>query len=161
MLPAYAYLTILLICWAYALFKGGAPERIGASVIGLGSVLSLVAASASGIRFGAVEVGVFLVDVTAFAVFVALALRAERHWPLWVAALQAIGTAGHAAKLVDPAVIPVAYAFVLAFWVYPMLLLIVMGTWQHQRRLARFGVDKSWSSSSGRSEPQPRSGPIV
>jgi hypothetical protein len=161
MLPAYAYLTILLICWAYALLKGGAPERIGASVIGLGSVLSLVAASSSGARFGSVEVGVFLVDVAAFAVFLGLALRAERHWPLWVAALQAIGTAGHAAKLTDPKVIPLAYAFVLAFWVYPMLLLVVMGTWQHQKRLAKFGVDKSWSSFSGRSETRPPTGPIV
>ena len=160
MLPPYAYLTILLICWAYALLRGGAPEQIGASVIGLGSVLSLVAASSPGVRFGSVEVGVFLVDVAAFVVFLGLALRAERHWPLWVAALQAIGTAGHAAKLVDPEVIPLAYAFVLAFWVYPMLLLVVMGTWQHQRRLARFGVDKSWSSSSGRSERQPLNGPI-
>jgi hypothetical protein len=121
----------------------------------------LVAASAPGVRFGSVEVGVFLVDLAAFLVFLGLALRAERHWPLWVAALQAIGTAGHAAKLVDPAVIPVAYAFVLAFWVYPMLLLIVMGTWQHQRRLAKFGVDKSWSSSSALSEPRPPIGPIV
>lgn len=161
MLPAYAYLTILLVCWVYAMLKGGAPERIGASVIGLGSVLSLVAASSPGARFGSVEVGVFLVDVAAFAVFLGLALRAERHWPLWVAALQAIGTAGHAAKLADPKVIPLAYAFVLAFWVYPMLLLVVMGTWQHQRRLAKFGADKSWSSSSGRSETRPPTGPIV
>lgn len=160
MLPAYAYLTILLICWAYALLRGGAPERIGASVIGLGSVLSLVAASSPGARFGSVEVGVFLVDIAAFAVFLGLALRAERHWPLWVAALQAIGTAGHAAKLADPQVIPLAYAFVLAFWVYPMLFLVVMGTWQHQRRLAKFGVDKSWSSSSDLSGTRPPTGPI-
>ncbi len=160
MLPHYAYLTILFTCWAYALFKGGTPERIGASTIGLGSILSLVAASSPGVRFGSVEVGVFVVDVAAFAVFLGLALRAERHWPLWVAALQAIGTAGHAARLVAPEAIPLAYAFVLAFWVYPMLLLIVMGTWQHQRRLARFGVDKSWSSSSSRSETRPPSGPI-
>ena len=160
MLPAYAYLTILLVCWTYALFRGGAPEKIGASVIGIGSLLSLVAATSPGTRFGAVEFGVFLVDVAAFAVFLGLALRAERHWPLWIAALQAIGTAGHAAKLLDPKVIPLAYAFVLAFWVYPMLLLVVLGTWNHQKRLARFGVDKSWSSFSGRSAPRPPSGPI-
>jgi cytochrome c-type biogenesis protein CcmH/NrfF len=71
-----------------------------------------------------------------------------------------IGTAGHTVKLVDPVVIPRAYAFVLALWSYPMLLLLVAGTWNHQRRLARFGVDKSWSSSSGRSEPRLPTGPI-
>lgn len=158
MLPAHAYITILALCWAYALLKGGAPERIGASVIGVGSLLSLLAVSGPAARFGAVEVGVLLVDMAAFVAFLVLALRAERYWPLWVAALQCIGTAGHAAKLMDPNVIPLAYAFVLALWTYPMLFLIVLGTWNHQRRLARFGVDRSWSSSSGRSEPPPRGG---
>ena len=42
-----------------------------------------------------------------------------------------------------------------------MLFLLVLGTWNHQRRLAKFGVDKSWSSSSGRSETPPPIGPIV
>jgi hypothetical protein len=98
-----------------------------------------------------VEFGVFLVDVAALAAFVILALRADRYWPLWIAGLQIIGTAGHAVKLMDPGVIRTAYAFILAFWSYPMLLLIVLGTWRHQQRLAKFGADRSWSSSWGRS----------
>ena len=160
MLPASAYVTILAACWLYALLKGGAPEKIGATIIGLGSLLSLVAVSAPSARFGAVEMGVVLVDLAACVAFVILALRAERYWPLWVAALQCIGTAGHAAKLLDPGVIPLAYAFVLAFWTYPMLLLIIFGTWNHQRRLARNGVDKSWSTFSGRWDRRPPAGPI-
>ena len=44
----------------------------------------------------------------------------------------------------------------LVFWSYPMLLLIVLGTFRHQQRLARFGADRSWSSSWGRSGRQPR-----
>lgn len=160
MLPAYAYVTILVACWLYALLKGGAPERVGSTIIGFGSFMSLVAVSGPSARFVAVEVGVVLVDVAACVAFVILALRAERYWPLWVAALQCIGTAGHAAKLLDPGVIRLAYAFVLAFWTYPMLLLIVLGTWNHQKRLARNGVDKSWSTSSGRWGREPPAGPI-
>jgi hypothetical protein len=110
-------------------------------------------------RFGAVEEGVFLVDLAAFVAFLVLALRAERYWPLCIAALQAIGTAGHAAKLLDPGVIRSAYAFALSFWTYPMLLLVVIGTWNHQKRLARNGVDKSWSSSSDRWDRRPPAGP--
>jgi hypothetical protein len=125
----------------------------------LGSLLSLVAVSGPAARFGAVEVGVFLVDVAACVAFLILALRAERYWPLWVAALQCIGTAGHAAKLVDPNVIRLAYAFVLALWVYPMLLLVVVGTWNHQKRLTKNGVDKSWSTSSSRWDRRPPAGP--
>ncbi|HYD35969.1 MAG TPA: hypothetical protein VEA60_00025, partial [Allosphingosinicella sp.] len=85
---------------------------------------------------------------------------AERFWPLWAIALHLIGTAGHVVKAMDPLVFPKAYAFVLAFWSYPMLALLVLGTWNHQKRLARNGVDKSWSTFSGRWDRRPPGGPI-
>jgi hypothetical protein len=160
MLPVPVYYALFAACGLYVLLKGGAPEKVGTVILAFGSVLSVAAVSTPPSRFGAVEVGVFLVDVVTLFAFLALALRAERYWPLCVTALQAIGTAGHAAKLLDPGVIRSAYAIVLSLWGYLMLLLIAFGTWNHQRRLVRFGVDKSWSSFSGRSETRPPSGPI-
>lgn len=155
------YFSLLFACWAYALLKGAAPERIGASIIGIGSILTVLAASGSAHRFASVEIGIFIVDVGCFVAFLVLALRAERYWPLWIAGLQLIGTSGHAVKLVDPEVIRRAYWFIQAFWSYPMLLLIVLGTFRHQQRLARFGADRSWSSSWGRSARKPETGPTA
>lgn len=160
MVQSATYFSLVFVCWLYAMLRGGAPERIGITILAVGSVLTVVAVSGPAIRFGSLEVGIFLVDVAALLTFLFLALYAERLWPLWVAALQAIGTAAHAVKLMDPTVIRWAYAFALAFWSYPMLLIIVLGTWNHQKRLARFGVDRSWSSSSSRSAPPPPGGPI-
>ena len=161
MLPVQIYFIILGLSTVYAMFLGGAPERIGAAIIAIGSVLSLEAVSGPIGRFASVEVGVFLVDVAALVAFLVLALRAERFWPLWVAAFQVIGTAGHAVKLVDPAVIPRAYAFILALWTYGMLLAVVLGTWNHRRRLARNGADPSWSTFSGRSATRRPPGPTA
>jgi hypothetical protein len=160
MLPVPVYYALFAACGLYVILKGGAPEKVGTLILAIGSILSVAAVSSPGGRFGAVEVGVFLVDVATLAAFLALALKAERYWPLCVAALQAIGTAGHAAKLLDPGVIRSAYAIVLSLWGYLMLLLLAIGTWNHQRRLARFGADKSWSSFSGRSGTRPPNGPI-
>ena len=160
MLPAYAYYTILGLTCLYVLLKGGAPERVGASIIGVGSILTTVALSAPAARFGSVEIGVLLVDIGALGAFLVLSLRAERFWPLCVTALQVIGTAAHAVKLVDPNVIRWAYAIALTLWTYLMLLLLVLGTWNHQKRLARNGVDKSWSTFSGRWDRPPPGGPI-
>lgn len=160
MLPVPVYYTLFAVCGMYALFKGGAPEKIGATVLFIGSLLSVAARSSPAGRFGSVEVGILLVDLATLVAFLVLALRAERFWPLCVAALQAIGTAGHAAKLLDPGVIRSAYSFALSLWGYLMLLLIAVGTWNHQKRLRRFGVDRSWSSFSGRSGPRPPAGPI-
>jgi hypothetical protein len=161
MLPVEIFYAILALCCLYATVRGGTPERIGAAIFLGAAILTTAALSAPSARWGTVEAGVFAVDVVMLGALIALALFAERLWPLWVTALQLIGTAGHAAKLASPEVIREAYAFVMAFWSYPMLSLLVFGTWNHQRRLARFGVDKSWSSSSGRSGTPPPTGPIV
>ena len=161
MLSVPFYYALLVLCWIYALRRGGAPERIGATVLVVGSLLTLVAAVSSTTEYGSIEIGVFLVDVATLVAFLALALRAERYWTLWIAALQLIGTAGHAVKLVDPNVIPRAYAFVTVFWSYPMLLLIALGTYRHQQRLKMFGVDRSWSNFSAPWARGRKTGPTV
>jgi len=146
-----AYLSLLIACCGFAYLRGGAPERIGAAIMAIGSFLTVAALSTLAERYRSVELGVFLVDVATLFALLVLALRANRYWPLWVAALQLVATTAHAVKLVDPEVIRRAYAFALVFWSYPILLLIMLGTWRHQQRLAKFGVDRSWSSSWGRS----------
>lgn len=161
MLPVELFYIILAVCCLYAAIRGGAPERIGSLIFVTAAILTTAALSAPAARWGAVEIGAFAVDVAMLFALFALALFAERWWPLWVTALQLVGAAGHAVKLVDPEVIREAYAFVMAFWSYPMLSLLVSGTWNHQRRLARYGVDKSWSSFSGRLDPPPRAGRTV
>lgn len=160
MLNNLAWAVVLFGGCFYAVLRGGMPERIGAAILTVGSLLTVAALSSTATIYRSLEMGVFLVDVATLFGFVFLALRADRLWPLCITALQLVGTAGHAVKLVDPQVIPYAYAFALRFWGYPMVLVLLIGTWNHQRRLARFGVDKSWSSSSGRSETPPPSGPI-
>jgi hypothetical protein len=157
---AFFYL-LLLACCGYALLRGGAPERIGASIFAVGTGLTVLARHEAATRYGSVEAGVLIVDVAALIAFLVLALLARRLWPLWITAFQAIGTAGHLAKLADPEMIRWAYAFLLGIWSYPMLLLLALGTFNHQRRLKRFGEDKSWSSSSGRSGSAPPPGPRI
>ena len=152
------FLALLIGCCGYALLRGGAPERMGAIIFAAGSALTLAALSAPPIRYNNVEVGVFVVDAATFVAFTILALRAERFWPLWVAGLLGVGLVAHLAKLLSDAVIPWAYAVVLSVWSYPILVVLVIGTIRHRRRLARNGVDRSWTNSSapsGRRTPPP------
>ncbi|HEX8534774.1 MAG TPA: hypothetical protein VF662_11450 [Allosphingosinicella sp.] len=142
--------ALTALCGGYALLRGGAPERIGAATIILGSLLTVALGSAWADRFEYVEVGVFLVDVVVLAVFVLLAVFADRFWPLWVSALQAIGVLAHLARALEPNLMPWAYGVALAMGVYPMLLLLALGTWRHRKRLAAGAADPSWSRSSAR-----------
>lgn len=143
--------TVLALCSLYVFWRGGAAERVGMAIFAIGCILTPIAASdALSVRFHAFEVGMFLVDVVVFFALLALALVADRYWPLWVAGLQLVGTLSHTLVLTSSQVVAWAYAVTQSIWGYPMLLLIVIGTVRHQRRLKRNGVDPSWTRSSGR-----------
>jgi hypothetical protein len=147
----YLYYALLVACTTYALRRGGPPERIGVTILAIGSVLTVTALWMSAILHGrghiyrSVEIGVLIVDAMVLIGFLVLALRADRYWPMWIVALQILGMSGHLVKFADPAIIPRAYAFIVAIWSYPMIALLVIGTWRHQRRLSRFRADRSWS----------------
>ncbi len=150
------FVALLALCCVYAAWGGGAPERIGAAIFAAGSALSHVAYLVSKRHFHDVEAGILLVDIATFIGFLALALRANRFWPIWMTGLLGIGIIAHLAMQFSPQIQSYAYRFVLSVWSYPMLALIAIGTWQHRKRLRLSGADPSWSSSSRRPGPERR-----
>jgi hypothetical protein len=132
------YSTVLVLCWTYAMLKGGQPERIGATLLAGGSLVTVAVMPGWASHVGPVEVGILLVDMACLAGFATLALRADRFWPIWVSALVGVGVLGHLARWFDgPEISTRVYAMSLAIWSYPMLALIAIGTLNHQRRIAR------------------------
>lgn len=95
----------------------------------------------------------FLVDFVVFVAFVWLALKADRFWPIGVAALQFAGFTSHIAKAASSGVIAWAYSIGQSLWGYPIILLILWGTVRHRRRLRAFGADSSWTRYSSQSAP--------
>jgi hypothetical protein len=162
------YFFCLFAIVAYAFWRGGKWERLGALTLLAGSILTLIAVSAASRRFADVETGILLVDAAVLAAFLAIALRSDRYWPLWTAALQLIGLLGHFAKLADLEMPRNGYGFLQAFWSYPMMLTILVGTWnQHRarrrdqgrgRRAAGPTSPRSWPGwgRSGRRRPPER-----
>lgn len=80
-----------------------------------------------------------------FAMLIIVALRADRGWPLLIAALQFDAVGAHLVKLVAPETIRVAYALLITVWSWPTQMLLAVGTWRHVRRVRREGNDRSWS----------------
>jgi len=154
-------MTLLGLTTLYALWAGGGPERVGAAVYALSVPITHLALLASNQHWRNLELGVLIVDAVTFVIFILIALRADRFWPIWVSALLGIALLGHLARFVMPDTYWRAYAKVLAMWSYPILALMVLGTFLHRRRLNVYGADKSWTSSSGRSDPAPPAGPTA
>jgi hypothetical protein len=147
---------LLVVACLYALVRGGAPERLVA--------LMLVAAFYASIRvtapypygFHHVEVGLFLVDLALFAALYLLSLFSTRFWPIWMTAMQGLSLLAHVMAL-TPQPSAFGYQALEEFWAIPQLILLIVATYRHRRRLARNGTDTSWTISFVRSA-QPNRG---
>jgi hypothetical protein len=134
MLSPLAYWTILLAVSAYAFARGRLDERLAAAICIVATFVTWLFNSPLEVRFSGVEVGVFAADLFALVGFTLVALRSDRFWPLWVAGLQLTTTLSHMLKAIQFDLMPQAYAAAARFWVYPIFLIIVIGTWRsHQR----------------------------
>ncbi|MEO5772980.1 MAG: hypothetical protein ABIQ32_02535 [Sphingomicrobium sp.] len=134
MLSPLAYWILLLCVAGYAFARGQVDERWAAAICVAATIGTMLVHSPLHARFSSVEIGVFIVDLLALAAFTAIALRTDRFWPLWVAGLQLTTTFAHLLKAVDLQLMPQVYAAAARLWVYPIFLIIVIGTWRSGRR---------------------------
>lgn len=137
MLSPIAYYLVLFAVSAFAFGRGGGDERAVAGTCVAATIGTHLLTSPVARSFSSVEVGVLIVDVLALAAFTAVALRSDRFWPLWVAGLQLTTTISHLLKAVELDLMPQAYAAAARFWVYPIFLILVIGTWRSHRRTMR------------------------
>ncbi|GAA0328902.1 hypothetical protein GCM10009087_43900 [Sphingomonas oligophenolica] len=150
MLHLFIYYGLFTASSFYALAHGGAPERLVAIVMIVGIAITPVLLNPVATRFYGVETRVFVLDVAILIAFTGIALSANRFWPMGIVVFHGMSVLGHLLKLADPRLIRTAYLVMLAFWLYPQLLLLVLGTWRHRVRLKATGVDPSWRTSSHR-----------
>jgi hypothetical protein len=144
----------------YASIRGGAPERLCVAIHMIGGVIGAVIVSMPQ-TFSSLEKALFGVDILVFLAFVMLAIRANRFWPIWATALMGLGLACHLALMLNSDVGPWAYAVVVSFFGYPLIPLIIGGTFAHRLRLARDGIDPDWMPSPRSFGWTPRQGSVA
>ena len=148
MLRVILYEMILILCCAYALARGGAPERSAAAMMLAASLASFASLSQPfGASYLKVQVWVFVIDMLLLAGLFVLALASTRFWPLWLAGFQLLAVFAHLIRAIDHTALPRGYQFLISFEAYPMLLLVALGAWRHRKRLQRYGADRSWRDS--------------
>jgi hypothetical protein len=123
------FLLLLCAVCLLCLLRGRADERAAAATCVAGSLLTALANHffPPFQRFDPVP---FLVDVAVLLAFLVIALRSTRFWPMWVAGLQLTATSVHLLKLLDPDLMSFVVGAALAFWSYPILVLIGIGAWR-------------------------------
>lgn len=143
----YALLLIALI----VTFRIGAwPERLSATAIAGMTLVDLAyhqtfASGIVSIRAYPFHLGL---DLAGFAALLAIALQANRIYPLWLTAFQLISVLIHLLREVDPEVQPAAYVTLYVLPYYAMILTLLGGTVKHRIQEHRSGRYRSWRSSS-------------
>jgi hypothetical protein len=137
MLRFILFNTLLLGAFAYAFWRGRSDERITAAVCVAASAASFAFMAPQSFRYSTVEIGILAVDLLTLAAFTMVALRSDRFWPLWVSGLQLTTSVAHLMKALQPDLMPLAYAAAGRFWAYPILIILIVGTWRsHQREVS-------------------------
>jgi len=137
MLGASIFLPLLVLSCGYALWQGNRDARVVAITCVFATLATHLAIAPLRERYSSVEIGVMAVDGLTLFIFILVALRTDRFWPLWVAGLQLTTAIGHVMKGVHIELLPQAYGAALRFWSYPILVILVVATFRNQQRLAR------------------------
>ena len=130
---------LLFACCGYALWKGTRDARI----IGATCLVASLASYPFLSNYAGIEISVLLVDLIVLALFVFVALRSDRFWPLWMAGLHLTTIVGHALRMMSGDLVPLAYAVALRMWAYPELIILVVAVWRGEQR--RRAASAGWS----------------
>jgi hypothetical protein len=128
---------LLLASCGYALWRGRKYERMAALVFIAATVSSILWESPVQHRYVGIELTNLIVDSGVLVALIAIALLSDRFWPLWAAGLQLVDSLSHVMKAVDAGMIAKAYGTAERFWSFPILAVLLIGTWRSRQRLLR------------------------
>lgn len=147
--PGYTFAAVLLLIAGLAWWKGGAPERIVGALFGIAFLLSVATDSPRVERYFRLETVTALIDLALLIALFALARAANRRWTTVAAGLQLLVVIAHVARAINVQQAAFIYMLMTAFWPIIQMLVLLIGTVLHWRRVSRHGAEPSWKSFSG------------
>lgn len=139
-----AFNVVQVAACLYALRWGGAPERAVAVMMAAAAALTALLPFDPDHTFLSIDEPQLIVDTVLLLGLIGLATRADRFWPMWVASLQLVALAVHLVRGFDPLILPTVYNRAIGKLAYPMIALLVIGTYRHLAR-SRGGAERDWS----------------
>jgi uncharacterized membrane protein len=136
----YFFWTVCLLCFVLSLHFGERDERRGMMIIAMGSIVTASVAAIKSYDYQDIGFWFLSVDLCVLLAFVKLLFDSHKYWPIWVGSLQLISVIIHILDLLVPKTIPLAYAALQGFWVYPMFIAIMAGTYGSRVAMRRKGM---------------------
>lgn len=142
-MAGFVLVTIAAFVW------GAGPERACAGTLVATFVLHRLyhLVFGPGAYFSTIDIGHGLLDVFETVLFLAIALRANRIYPLWLAGFELISLASHAVRELSANMLPLVYSIMYIAPSYFLIIVLAIGIAAHARRVRRYGPYRSWRSS--------------
>ncbi len=136
-------LSIGVVCFAG--WRGGKPEKLGATIVALSICIDLIVREwVGGWDFSTFSSSRLLIDLAELGLLLGLALSANRLWPIFSAATQMVAVAGSLAVWGSKGGMQVAYWAVTQLPLFGQLAALGLGTFFHLRRQAVVGPYRDW-----------------
>lgn len=129
-LPVWVWPTVLMTVCVVAVWRGRDEERLAAAGELASWALTLVVFKA---RSADTQWAVLAIDAGLLALFVWIALRSIRYWPLFVASFQLLAVVTHLAHALDSSVSGWAYLTAALAFNYLALLVVGYAAWTAPR----------------------------
>lgn len=133
-----SFAVLMLVSCGYSVLAGGRDGRAAVAMLLSAALLTPMITGFTHDRWV-----LAMVDTALFAGLIALAIRSNHYWPLWLAGLHGAAMAAQIVSHLNPELPGNIYHAVVAFWSIPMQVVIVVGilldrrTASHVELLAR------------------------
>ncbi len=124
---------------AFAFLKGDEPERVGGGAYAIGALATLMLQSDAKL-YGA-QWPLAVVETVMLVVYVALAWKSRRSWPVWAAGLQSLVVMSHLLVAVDVRPPLAAFYTVVNLASYGILLVLALAVAQAWRERRALGLE--------------------
>lgn len=135
-LPPWVWPTAVISAGALSLVRGRDEERVAAFTMLASWAVTMVVYRADN---HGTQWGILLVDLAQLGVFLWLAAKSRRYWPLFVAAFGLLQVLTHGAKTLDTGISAWAYITAQIIWSYLIVFAIVYASWTAPHRYAEIG----------------------
>ena len=132
----WTQLVLMILVAAYCWLRGGQPERAAATVLPAMLLLDMIYHAIWGevTAYDRINLGHLVIDMAALLVWLAIALRANRWWTLWLVSAQTIAVLSHFLRGAVEAMHPWVYAAMNRGPSWLEIALLFLGTALHHRR---------------------------
>ncbi len=137
---------LVALLFVLALWRGGAPEKACASIL-LGMVsLQLVLYELAGLDsdFSNTNLVGIVIDTIGLLAFLAVSLRANRFYPMVLAAAQLVAFTSHLVQMLVEPISSLAYYLLYAMPFWFQILILAGGLWRHAYRASSSGHYRDW-----------------